>query len=186
MPDTTDLTRLLSSETLLSGPQYTYNRSFKAEYFRPSPTRDASVLMRGTYVMSHPETKLGKKYAQVPPLHLHFEQAETFVVLQGKIGTTMGYEGVDTIWHRGNTKSPITIKPWTPHTFWPVVPNEAADGDETEDAVLLIWAHPTKSSGDFAYPPSMDHLFFSSLLGHMGNVHEGKEKLDILWLMLLQ
>lgn len=177
------LSDLLPEETRLSGPYRLFDGSLVMDYFVPSPLRNASLLMRATFKMSHPEPRRGKKYVQSPPLHLHFDQTESFAVLQGWVGTTTGYEMVDKIWDRENTRTPRSIEPWTPHTFWPAPVEGNA---EVKDAIILVWAHPITSSESFMYPTDMDHWFFVGLLGHLSDVHEGKEKLDILWLLLTQ
>lgn len=179
------LSTLLPTETNLHGPFTFFNNSFTIEFLRPDPARNASVLFKVIYKMIHPEVRLGKAYAQVPPLHLHFAQTESFFVLQGKVGTTTTYDMVDNVWTRENTRTPISVEPWVPHTFWPVVDEKE---EEEEEAILCVWAHPTSSSPsqDFLFPPLLDHLFFASVLGHVSDAHEGKEKLDIIWIMCSQ
>jgi hypothetical protein len=76
--------------------------------------------------------------AQVPPYHIRFTQAESFLVKAGAIGTTSTHDMIDTV-HTTATdfsqKTPrpglspaipsrradgaTTILPWTPHTLWP-------------------------------------------------------------------
>lgn len=52
---------------------------------------------------------------------------------------------------------------------------------------MLVWAHPRLlRPADGVFPPSMDHLFFQSILGYVSDVHEGKEKIDVLLIMLMQ
>jgi len=179
-----DLSKILPSETKIAGPHVLYNRSFIIEYLEPEPIRNSSVLMHVRYVADNPETNLGKKYAQSPPLHLHFEQAESFVVLEGRIGTTTGWQCRDQVWTAKDGTQ--TIHPLTVHSFWPVTLDEHPDtaGEAKVDCRMLVWAHPRLEES--VYPPSMDHLFFQSLLGFASDVHEGKEKLDVALLMLMQ
>lgn len=67
--------------------------------------------MRTTYGGSM--QKLGKAHPQSPPLHLHFDQSETFYVAAGKVGTTDGWGAEDRVWTRND--DPFEIKPWVPH-----------------------------------------------------------------------
>lgn len=137
--------------------------------------------------MSHPETHLGKAYAQSPPLHLHFSQSESFVVLQGRVGGTQGWGCVDRVYTARDGVQ--TIDPWVVHSFWPVPPSSHPETrDEADvDAKLLVWAHPRLPGPEEGiFPPSMDHLFFQSILGYVSDVHEGKEKMDVFRIMLMQ
>lgn len=108
---------------------------------------------------------------QVPPLHLHFQQSETSQVLAGRIATTNGYSLADNIWTPADP--PQEIPPWQPHSFWPVP-------DSSEDAVFLVWAHPTGT------PDAMDRLFFTNLLRYISDVYEGKVGMDVLQVMATQ
>jgi hypothetical protein len=112
-----------------------------------------------------------RQWFQVPPLHLHFEQSETSQVLAGRVGTTNGYSLTDTIWTPADP--PHEIPPWQPHSFWPVT-------DNTEDSVILVWAHPSGT------PDAMDRLFFTNLLRYISDVHERKLSMDVLQLMMTQ
>lgn len=185
-----DLSQILPIEERISGPFMLFNNSFIIEYLNPHPARNASVLMHARYVATHPEVKLGKKYGQTPPLHLHFSQAESFIVLQGRIGTTTGWECRDRVWTSSNGVQ--TIEQWKVHSFWPVPPDEYPDSAEEgkEDCRILVWAHPKlpgmDNVSDGMFPPSMDHLFFHSILGYISDTHEGKKKLDIGLIMLMQ
>jgi len=184
-----DLSTILPSETTLAGPYHLFNSSFTITYLTPHASRNASVLMFATYHTSQPnsETHLGKKYAQSPPSHLHFSQAESFVVLQGRVGTTFGWDCVDKVFTARDGVQ--IVKPYTVHTFWPVPPESYAEtrADAEGDASLLIWAHPKLPGvADGVFPPSMDHLFFHSLLSFVSDIHEGKEKMDLLLIMLMQ
>ena len=104
-------------------------------------------------------------------MHLHFDQAETFQVLSGKIGTTMGYDIVDALWTSSDPA--YKIEPWVPHTFWPVA-------DAGEDTTVLVWAHPQDVEGP------MDWLFFQNLLMFTSDVYEKKASLDPFQIMLTQ
>ncbi|KAH7122371.1 hypothetical protein B0J11DRAFT_336946 [Dendryphion nanum] len=127
--------------------------------------------MRARYLSQSPLLKLGKKHPQSPPLHLHFDQSETFLVASGRIGTTTSYSTIDRIWTPEN--APHEIPPWEPHNFWPVP-------DSEEDCVIYVWAHPES----VAEP--MDWLFFRNLLWLVSDMTEGKRKMDPLQIMLLQ
>jgi hypothetical protein len=98
-------------------------------------------------------------------------QSETSQILAGRVGTTNGYSLTDTIWTPADP--PHEIPPWQPHTFWPVP-------DSTEDAVLLVWAHPSNP------PEAMDRVFFTNILRYVSDVHEKKAELDVLQVMLMQ
>ncbi|CEL11557.1 hypothetical protein ASPCAL14658 [Aspergillus calidoustus] len=126
----------------LGGPHRLFDDSFIIEFLQPAVELDATVLMRATYVGDHPSMQLGKKHPQVPPMHLHFMQSESFIVETGAIGTTTTYSLIDTI-HTSSANYPqnkvparlspplpvrsdqgvTEITPWTPHQFWPVSPS---------------------------------------------------------------
>ena len=161
-----------------------YDKAILFEFLEPPASLNASVLMRATYRNSHPLMGLGKAHPQAPPLHLHFSQSESFVVLAGRIATTTGYDCKDTIWTAANTcskKLAHTITPWTPHRFWPVPPEHPSKSPEEEraskeDAVLIVWAHP-HASGDMASGGAdMDYLFFRNVVAMASDMHEGKLK----------
>jgi hypothetical protein len=119
---------------------------------------------------------------------MHHQQAESFTVLRGEIGTTTTYAALDTI-HTPRTcppSHPHTINPWVPHTFWP---SPAA----TEDSTLLVWAHPNPVAGGGGGAgwhgddeKIMDRLFFQNILMYTSDVAEGKEKLGLVRVMLMQ
>jgi hypothetical protein len=98
-------------------------------------------------------------------------QSEISQILTGRVGTTNGYSLTDTIWTPADP--PHEIPPWQPHTFWPI-------SDSTEDAVFLVWAHPSNP------PESMDRVFFTNILRYVSDVHEKKAKLDVLQVMSMQ
>ena len=127
--------------------------------------------MRAIYIASSPLSKLGKKHPQSPPLHLHFDQSESFLIAQGKIGTTESWSATDHIWTKESGVREIT--PWLPHTFFPVA-------DSTEDAIFYIWAHP-ESVDD-----PMDWLFFRNILMLVDDMMSGKRKMNPLQLFLMQ
>lgn len=183
-----NLAQLLPSEVQIAGPISYFNDSFIVEYFKPDPARDASALMKARYVANHPEVRLGKKYAQTPPLHMHFSQAETFVILQGRVGNTKGWNVRDRVF---TAKDGIqSVEQWTPHTFWPVLPDADPDTADLadEDPIMLVWSHPKLPSpnGEGVFPPNLDYLIFHSILGYISDIHEGKEKLDLPLMMLQQ
>ncbi|EXJ56785.1 hypothetical protein A1O7_07129 [Cladophialophora yegresii CBS 114405] len=115
--------------------------------------------------------------SQSPPLHLHFQQAESFIVLSGEVGTTTTYSLIDTIHTPQNTppSNPYHIAPWMPHRFWP---SPAA----TEDTVMLVWAHPNPEG----LADKMDRLFFQTLLMYVSDVREGKAALSLWQVMVVQ
>ncbi|KAJ9615584.1 hypothetical protein H2200_001659 [Cladophialophora chaetospira] len=114
---------------------------------------------------------------QSPPLHLHFQQAESFIVLSGEIGTTTTYSRIDTIHTPENTppSRPHNIPPWGPHRFWPS-PNA------TEDTTIMVWAHPNPTDME----DKMDRLFFQCLLFYVSDISEKKAPLSLLQVMIMQ
>lgn len=59
----------------------------------------------------------------------------------------------------------VGIPPRGPHRLWPV----AQDGEENEETVMLLWAHP-KGKGneeDGKGEGDMDHLFFEYLFRYV-------------------
>ncbi|KAK4903460.1 hypothetical protein LTR27_000391 [Elasticomyces elasticus] len=146
-----------------------FDASFILEFLEP--TEDASVIMRATYKAGHPLNQLGKANPMAPPYHLHFDQSETFQVISGRLGATLGWEAKDHILTPadGGHHTP----PWTPHRIWPVP-------GETEDTVILNWAHPPDT------PHAMDTPFFEQLLRHVSDRHEMGKMPDVLQVMLMQ
>jgi hypothetical protein len=106
----------------------------------------------------------------VPPIHLHFDQEETFEVISGSWGLTAGYDRKDIILTKGET---FTIKTWVPHFPWPVA-------DETEETVLLMYAQPSST------PNPTDHLFFSNLFRYVSDIFEKKASMDIFQFVVMQ
>lgn len=115
-----------------------FDGSFILEFLQPAPELNASFLMRATYKGGHEFMKLGKNHPQAPPLHIHFAQSESFLVVAGAVGTTTTYDVIDTVHttrsshnqvvpRQGlsppvpsrNSRGEIAIPPWTPHNFWP-------------------------------------------------------------------
>lgn len=125
--------------------------------------------MRATYVKDHPLCKQGKKHPQSPPLHLHFDQSESFMCLRGKIGTTEGYTTTDRVVTPADGLHELA--PWQPHTFWPVA-------DAEEDSTLVIWAHPQD------VPDPMDWVFFHNMLGYLSDADAKKVTLNPLQMMM--
>jgi hypothetical protein len=152
----------------ISGPYTLFSSTFVLEFLSPPPSLSATVLMRCTYLLS--SMKAGKSHSQAPPLHLHFDQSETFLVTKGIIGTTTGWDVQDRAWTRENT--PFEIEPWVPHKFWP-------HPDSEEDAVIYVWAHPDVEE-------KMDRLFFANLLMFVSDASEGKAKMDLVQMMVTQ
>jgi len=151
-----------------------------------------SCLMRVTYIGGHEVSKTGKSHPQVgiilasnfgpdcylpmltnqsPPLHIHFDQYESFQVLSGRVGTTRGWEAAD---HIVEPKDGVVkIGLYEPHTFWPVA-------EETQNTTMILWPHPN------AVPEPMDAVFFKHILFYLSDVFEGKAKLNPLQVMLMQ
>ncbi|KAJ4381042.1 hypothetical protein N0V86_003389 [Didymella sp. IMI 355093] len=167
-PLTPDITADLQNAKRISGPYSLYNESFILEFLEPPSALDATVLMRATYLT--PSNKLGKSHPQAPPLHLHFSQSETFFVSKGIIGTTLGYEAKDHAWKAGMQHE---IEPWTPHCFWP-------HPEAQENSTMYVWAHP--DAGD----ESMDRLLFENLLKYVSDASEGKGRLDLVQMLVMQ
>jgi len=92
-------------------------------------------------------------------------------MLQGKVGTTTGWDCKDEIWEP--REALYAIPPWMPHRFWPVP-------DSTEDCVLICWAHPNDKDS------KMDHIFFKNLLMYVSDVSEKKASMDPFQIMLTQ
>lgn len=160
-----------TEEQLIDGPHTLFDGSFILEFLKPHPHRKASALMRTTFKASNPVTKTGKKHPQSPPLHLHFDQVESFEVIKGSICTTQGYECRDLV-HKPEDGE-VVLNAYVPHTFWP-------DPNCDEDAVLLLWTWPKDTGYD------MDVVFFRCLLMYLSDVYEGKRSLNLLRLMYLQ
>jgi hypothetical protein len=125
--------------------------------------------MRTTYAGS--AQLEGKSHPQSPPLHLHFNQAESFYVKTGIVGTTDGWDAKDKTWV--GESEVHEIPPYIPHRFWP-------HPDAKEDTVMYVWAHP-----DGVQEP-MDQLFFENLLRYVSDVAEGKAGLSMVQIMLMQ
>ncbi|CAG5158154.1 uncharacterized protein ALTATR162_LOCUS5011 [Alternaria atra] len=165
---TTNLEAVETAKTI-SGPHTLFNSSFIIEFLEPPPTLNATVLMRTIYLT--PANSKGKHHPQSPPLHLHFDQSETFYVAKGKVGTTLGWAAQDQAWT--SEDGAFEIEPWVPHRFWP-------HPEAQEDSVLYVWAHPTGT------PDPMDRLFFENLLLYMSDVEEKKVSLSLIQIMLMQ
>ncbi|KAF2741169.1 hypothetical protein EJ04DRAFT_548110 [Polyplosphaeria fusca] len=157
----------LKAAKLIEGPHVLFSGTFTVEFLEPPPTLNATVLMRASYT----QNPLGKSHPQSPPLHLHFDQSETFLVTQGLLGTTTTYDAVDNSWTSENT--PYEFPPWMPHRFWP-------HPEAKEDTVMYVWAHP-----DGVEEP-MDWLFFSNLLRYISDVAEKKRVMDPFYVMTAQ
>jgi hypothetical protein len=125
--------------------------------------------MRTTYI--GPSQAQGKSHPQSPPLHLHFNQSESFYVKSGTVGTTDGWDAKDSTW-TGESDVHL-IEPWIPHRFWP-------HPDSKEDAAMYLWAHP-----DGVEDP-MDRLFFENLLRYLSDVSEKKVALSLIQVLVMQ
>jgi hypothetical protein len=117
---------------------------------------------------------MGKKYPQVPPLHLHFDQTESFKVLQGAFGFTVGYDRKDII--LTPESGTLHVPPMMPHYPWPV-PGQTGRG---EDTIMLVIVHPK------AVQDELGAAFFIELFAHLDDAYEKKEMPDILLLMHAQ
>jgi hypothetical protein len=130
--------------------------------------------MRVRLPANHHLLELGKKNPQVPPLHLHFDQIETFKILQGAYGVTTGYDLKDTILTPDSP--PFHITPMMPHFPWPV-PGKTGNG---EDTIILLVVHPKATE----QPLGVD--FFFDLFQHISDAYEQKKMPDLLKLMHAQ
>lgn len=129
--------------------------------------------MKCTYKVDHPLNKNGKAHPQSPPLHLHFDQSESFRVVQGRVGTTLGWSATDRIFIASD--GAYEIQPWVPHRFWPVAPELGQ-----EDCILLLWSHPKD------VPESMDDPFFETLLRYLSGAYERRKMPNLFLVMLTQ
>jgi hypothetical protein len=127
--------------------------------------------MRVRFPAGHHLLAMGKKNPQVPPLHLHFDQVETFKVLQGAYGFTTGYDLQDTI--LTPSSPPFHVPPMLPHYPWPV-PGQTGQG---EDTVVLLAVHPKATA-----QPLGDE-FFLELFTHISDAYEQKKSPNLLLLM---
>lgn len=76
--------------------------------------------MRTTY--TGPLQAQGKSHGQSPPLHLHFDQCETFYVQKGTLGSTSGWDAKDELWTKemkGLEGGVHVFEAWEPHTYVP-------------------------------------------------------------------
>ncbi|KAF2873274.1 hypothetical protein BDV95DRAFT_490900 [Massariosphaeria phaeospora] len=163
----------LESAKVISGPRTLFSGAFILEFLEPPPPLKATyafqIRPRATLILGLLESNL---IIVSSCAHLHFAQSETFFVVQGKVGTTDGYEAQDRMWTSANT--PQEIVPWRPHTFWP------CGEEDVEDTVLYVWAHPDSVSSP------MDRLFFENLLQYVSDIHEKKAKMDMIQIMVTQ
>jgi len=70
--------------------------------------------MRCTYLSpkTHPLTATGTSYPQTPPVHLHFDQSESFVVATGEVCTREGYAVHERTWKPEDGVR--CVEPWVP------------------------------------------------------------------------
>ncbi|EME44794.1 hypothetical protein DOTSEDRAFT_24778 [Dothistroma septosporum NZE10] len=160
---------LQKTQKVIAGPYTLFDGSIKAEYLQDDDL-DATFLIRMTITGGHALIDKRKSHPISPPLHLHFDQAETFKVLQGKWGVTAGYEQRDIILMPEDEA--FTIPTWLPHTPWPV-PTE-------EDSIILAWGHPK------GVLKPMDVPFFEQIFLYIGECFEEKKNPDLLQMMLSQ
>jgi hypothetical protein len=71
--------------------------------------------MRCTYVSptENPLNAKGRAHPQSPPLHLHFDQSESFLVAQGEVCTTEGYDVEERTWTPEDGVR--LVEPWVPY-----------------------------------------------------------------------
>ncbi|KAK3669206.1 hypothetical protein LTR78_010903 [Recurvomyces mirabilis] len=166
---------------VVCGPLVLFHRSLIVEFLEPDDTTpNSTVVIKVTFKGQHANTKLGKAHPaasldlpwRAPPLHLHFEQSESFVMLSGRLGNTMGWDAKDRVFTPADGVN--EIPPWLPHNFWP---------DPTctdEDTVVVLWAHPE------ATPSPMQINFFESLFLLLSEKYEAGQTPDFLQLCLSQ
>lgn len=70
--------------------------------------------MRCTYLspLAHPLNKSRTAHPQSPPLHLHFDQLESFLVTKGELCTRLGYENKEQTWRPND--GVVVVKTWMP------------------------------------------------------------------------
>ncbi|PMD30399.1 hypothetical protein L207DRAFT_592524 [Hyaloscypha variabilis F] len=117
------------NEPVISGPFTLNGGSLILEFLQPHRSRNATVLIRATFKHEHPLCKNGADYPQRPPLHLHFNQSESFEVLQGKMAFVKGYSVTKKVYTPED--GPLEIKPWVPHSFYPLE-------ESTEDTIFFV------------------------------------------------
>ncbi|KAF1978199.1 hypothetical protein BU23DRAFT_550272 [Bimuria novae-zelandiae CBS 107.79] len=163
----------LAAAKRISGPFSQFEDSVIFEYLEPPASLNATVLIRATYVNPAVKqmNKSERKHPQSPPLHLHFDQWESFAVASGKVCTIETYEAKDLVHVKEDGVH--RVPPWVPHTFYPCA-------DATEDTTFYMWAHPE------AVPEPMDRLFFQTLLGLVSDIHEKKAPMSVLQIMTTQ
>lgn len=105
----------------------------------------------------------------MPPLHIHFDQIETFKVLQGQMAVAVGYDQRDIILTPDNT--PFDVPPMVPHVPYPC----ASKG---KDTVFIVRAHP----GGVGEP--LDDSFFEDLFKHLDDCWNDGNKLPNLVKMM--
>ncbi|KAF2027518.1 hypothetical protein EK21DRAFT_71764 [Setomelanomma holmii] len=127
--------------------------------------------MRTTYIGA--AQRQSKSHPQSPPLHLHFDQSESFFVGQGEVGTTSGWDARDEKWTA--EKSVHEIVAWEPHRK-----DHKLVGEKYLDEDSIAQAHPD------GVPEPMDRLFFENLLRYLSDVTEEKATLSLIQVMLMQ
>lgn len=131
-----------------------------------------SCLIRTTFKGPHPLRTISnaKQHPLTPPMHLHFDQTETFQILQGRFGITLGWDAEEHILTPED--GPFDVPPWAPHFPWPLGGNE--------DVIGLMWAHPKKSED------ALDGMFFEQLFRSSDESRRQGKPVDMLQMIVLQ
>lgn len=125
-------------------------------------------------IADHPIFSSGGKNPVDPPLHLHFDQTETFKVVQGAYGVTTGYDLKETI--LTSDSPPFDVLPMMPHRPWSV----SGRTGRGEDTVMLLVIHPKPTQ------QPLESVFFTTLFKHLSDAYEQKKSPDMLMLMHAQ
>ncbi|CAK4031705.1 Hypothetical predicted protein [Lecanosticta acicola] len=160
---------------VIKGPFHFFDGSFIVEFLEMEEDADCSTLLRATYKANRPLLRKGKQHPQAPPLHLHFDQIETFKILQGVLAVTYGYEQQEVILTPENT--PFSIEKMVPHAPYPHPQLSGANG---EDVIAILRAHPS------AVPNPLDIIWFEHLFKHLDGCHREKKMPDLFQVLLSQ
>lgn len=113
--------------------------------------------------------------AQAPPLHIHFDQTETFKVLQGQMAVAIGYDQREVVLRPDNT--PFDVPPMLPHSPYPHMDASKI----SEDTVVIVRAHP----GGVGEP--LDDAFFEDLFKHLDECwNDGNKMPNLVKLLTAQ
>lgn len=158
---------------VLRGPIAFFDNSFIVEILEmePSLQNHCSLLLRATYKTSshplfHPSASPSKTYPQIPPLHLHFNQIETFKILSGRLGCRVGWEQEEVILTKESEALDLGIM--VPHQPFPVVCEE-------EDTVAILAVHPRAAEEE-----EMGEEFFEGLFGYFDRCWRTGERVDLV------